>query len=377
MIEKIKGSILNMESKNNRIYFFVQDTRGNAKASIKYLYDMALTLKNNGHNVIVLHEKKEYTPVNSWLNGDYDSIPHQCLEGANLAISPEDTLIIPEIFGFIMEQVKNLPCGKIVLCQAYDHIFETLSPGATWQQFGFFKCITTSELQKEHISRIMKNVSIDVIEPFISDTFEKQTLPPKTIIGISSREQREALNIIKEFYAKYPQFRFFTFKDLRGMSYEEFANSVRECFLGVWVDQTSAFGTFPLESMKCGVPVIGKIPNTEPDWLGENGMWTYDANKIVEILGTYVLAWLEGVELTDEVKDKMKETLQNWLNPEAAEETSVVEEEEEEETSTPGNDLPWKDDEETSKPSKNNYELKAPVKKSKADKFDALFEDEN
>ena len=112
MIEKIKGSILNIESKNNRIYFFVQDTRGNAKASIKYLYDMALTLKNNGYNVIVLHEKKEYTPVSSWLTGEYENIPHQCLEGANLAISPEDTLIIPEIFGFIMEQVKNLPCGK-------------------------------------------------------------------------------------------------------------------------------------------------------------------------------------------------------------------------------------------------------------------------
>ena len=38
-------------------------------------------------------------------------------------------------------------------------------------------------------------------------------------------------------------------------------------------------------------------------------MWTYDENKLIEILGTYVLAWLEGVELTEEVKDKMKETL--------------------------------------------------------------------
>jgi hypothetical protein len=29
----------------------------------------------------------------------------------------------------------------------------------------------------------------------------------------------------------------------------------------------------------------------------------------VEILGTYVLAWLDGIELTQEVKDKMRETL--------------------------------------------------------------------
>jgi hypothetical protein len=61
--------------------------------------------------------------------------------------------------------------------------------------------------------------------------------------------------------------------------------------------------------MKCGVPVVGKIPDTEPDWLSENGMWTYDGNKLVELLGSYILAWIEGVELTDEVKDKMKETL--------------------------------------------------------------------
>ena len=104
-------------------------------------------------------------------------------------------------------------------------------------------------------------------------------------------------------------------------------------------------------------------------------LWLSEQPSILELQSKYKMSF-----------DKMKETLQNWLNPEAAEETSVVEEEEEEETSTPGNDLPWstpgndlpwKDDKETSKPSKNNYELKAPVKKSKADKFDALFEDEN
>jgi hypothetical protein len=61
--------------------------------------------------------------------------------------------------------------------------------------------------------------------------------------------------------------------------------------------------------MKCGVPVVGKIPNTEPDWLSENGLWTYDVNKLVEILGTFILAWLEGVELTSEVKEKMRETV--------------------------------------------------------------------
>ncbi len=43
------------------------------------------------------------------------------IEGQNLAISPEDIIVIPEIYGHVMEQLKNFPCGKIVLCQAYDH----------------------------------------------------------------------------------------------------------------------------------------------------------------------------------------------------------------------------------------------------------------
>ena len=47
-IEKVKLSIQKLEEKTSRIYFFVHDTKGNAKASIKYIYDMALTLKNNG-----------------------------------------------------------------------------------------------------------------------------------------------------------------------------------------------------------------------------------------------------------------------------------------------------------------------------------------
>ena len=79
--------------------------------------------------------------------------------------------------------------------------------------------------------------------------------------------------------------------------------------------------------------------------------------------------------------DKMKEILQNWLNPEDASEEGTVEEdnnddEEDEVKVTQENDLPWKDEE--SKPAKNNnYTLKTKDKKSKADKFDALFEDED
>lgn len=148
-----------------------------------------------------------------------------------------------------------------------------------------------------------------IIPPVIEEYFSKSESPAKPFIAISSRDRVKHRKIISEFYLKYPQLRWITFRDMVQMPNEEFANVLKESFVSVWLDDESTFGTFPLESMKCGVPVIGKIPMTEPDWLSENGMWTYDENKIVELLGTYCLAWLEGVEINDEVKEKMKETL--------------------------------------------------------------------
>jgi hypothetical protein len=222
------------------------------------------------------------------------------LEGQNLAIAPEDVLVIPEIFGFIMEQVKNLPCGKIVLCQAYDHILETLAPGGTWEQYGFFKCITTSEEQKDYINSLMRHVSVDIIEPTLHTNFEPSKFPAKTLIGVSAREQREGLNIIKQFYLKYPQYRFFTFKDLRGLSQDDFAKGLQDCLLGVWIDPTSGFGTFPLECMKSGVPVVGKVPNLKPSWMSEkNGIWIENQNQMVDVIADVVQTWLEDNVLED------------------------------------------------------------------------------
>jgi hypothetical protein len=71
--------------------------------------------------------------------------------------------------------------------------------------------------------------------------------------------------------------------------------------------------------------------------------------------------------------DKMKETLQNFLNP-GDESDDVIDEVEDEVTEETKDDLPWKDDEKPAKSS--NYEIKTPVKKSKADKFEALFEED-
>ena len=324
-ILKLEQSIQKMRDKKSRIYFLVQDTKGNAKASIRYIYEMALSLKNNGFNSIMLHETPEYFGVTDWLGEEYmTNLEHRSIEGSNLEISPEDLIIVPEIYGFVMDQITKLPCGKIVLSQSYDYIFETLQPGQTWTQLGFNKCITTSEKQKEYITTTMRSVSVDVIEPTISDVFEKQEFPPKTIIGVHTRDHRDTVNLIKSFYVKFPQYRWITFRDLRGLSQVEFTNAMKESFASVWIDNISSFGTFPLESMKMGIPVIGLVPNITPEWMNEeNGIWINNQNMIVDVIADFIQNWLED-NLNPKLYEEMDVTI-NKLSTKEKFESEVVE----------------------------------------------------
>ena len=315
-IQKMEQSIQNLKDKTARIYFLVQDTKGNPKASIRHIYQIALTLKNNGYNPIIIHESKDYKGVGEWLSNEYMELPHQCIEGENLQISPEDIIVIPELYGHVMDQLKNFPCGKIVLCQAYDHMLETLAPGSNWSTYGFYKCITTSEFQKKYISEIMRGVSIDIIEPTIPSVFSKKDKPSKPIISIHTRDPRDTAKIIKSFYLKYPQFRWITFRDLRGINQTDFSKFLKESFVSVWVDNESGFGTFPLESMASGTPVIGKVPNLKPDWLTEmNGIWTYQVNEIIDILSNYIQNWLED-NIAENLYVNMEETAKTYQKEE-------------------------------------------------------------
>ena len=323
-IIKIEQSIKNLSEKKSRILFLTQDTKGNARASIRHIYEMALTLKNNGFNPIILHDSNDYKGVAEWLGEEYMELPHQSIESQNLQISPEDFIVVPELYGHVLEQLGNITAGKIILCQAYDHILETLQPGATWNQYGFSKCITTTESQKEYISEIMKSVSIDVVQPTISNVFSKKEKPAKPFISVHTRDQRDTMKLIKTFYLKFPQFRWITFRDMRGLTQVEFSEALKESFLSVWVDDTGAFGTYPLESMACGTPVIGKVPNMKPEWMNDkNGIWTYDLNSLVNIVAEFTQNWLED-NIAEQLYDSGYETAQQYQNMESFEKDVVL-----------------------------------------------------
>ena len=305
--EKLQSSLDRIDKKENVIYFLTYDTKNNPRAAIKNIYDIALTLKEYGYNAKILVEDKTYGGVDAWLGETYKDLEIVSIKDDAIEIRIEDVIVIPEYYSNILPQLQNIRAIKIMLVQQKDYMFETLSIGSKWRDYGIDKCITTSESAKKYILEYFPETLVHLLPPYIGENFKPTDKPIKPYIAISVRDRVIHRRIISEFYLKYPQLRWITFRDMVQMSYDEFADALRECSVSLWVDDESTFGTFPLESMKSGVPIVGKIPSTEPDWLSENGMWTYDVNKIVDLLATYVLAWLEGIDLTEEVKEKMRE----------------------------------------------------------------------
>jgi glycosyltransferase involved in cell wall biosynthesis len=216
-----------------------------------------------------------------------------------------------------MQQLANVNCVKVVLCQAYDHIFETLEAGMTWMDYRFNNCITVSDTLHEFIKSYFPSVKVDTVSPFIAEEFQKIQLPQKPVVGIHTRDQRDAMKIIKAFYLKYPQFRFVTFRDLRGLSRAEFAHSLKECCLAVWVDKDAALGTFPLEAMKCGVPVVATIPERIPEWMGDNGFWVGETYEIVDVISKYLQNWLEDT-VPAELYNEMDQTVAKYSKEQTA-----------------------------------------------------------
>ena len=97
---------------------------------------------------------------------------------------------------------------------------------------------------------------------------------------------------------------------MRGLSENDFSSFLKDCFLSVWVDESSAYGTYPLESMKCGVPVIGKVPNLFPSWMKEdNGIWTSEENKICDYISDFIQNWLE-----DNIKPDLYENIDKTVS---------------------------------------------------------------
>lgn len=303
-VKRIEEIIANLKNKEFNIYFFTVDTKGNPNASVANIYEHVKILGDLGYNAHVLYEKDDYTGVGDWLGEEYSSVSHKVTKDLN--VEPCDIIIIPEVFAHVMESLAKYPWKKIVMSQSYSYIFEILGIGKSWHyDYKFGDVITTTEAQAEYIRNHFPGIKTHVVAPSIPEYFKKPETLKVPVIGIMTRDQKDVLHIVKSFYLQYPMYKWVTFKDLRGTPKQQFADEIASHCLSVWVDKPSSFGTFPLESIQCGTPVIGVIPDMVPEWminpgdgetgpsLKENGIWTDNILNIPNLIAEYMRLWLE------------------------------------------------------------------------------------
>lgn len=337
-LDRIKNGIEKINNKDFGIYFFTIDTKGNPTAGVATIYEHVKQLRELGYNAQILHDKNDYKlredeegmGIAEWLGEEYANIPHVSIESQQLQVGLSDFVIIPEAFASIIKQTTNFPCKRIVFLQSYEYIFEMLEIGEGWEQFGIRDVITTNKNLSDYANSVFRGIRTDEVPVGIPSYFKNSDKPKVPTIAMSARDKRELLKIVKVFYQKYPHYRFVTFRDMAGLPRETFAKELGQSFLGVWVDELSSFGTFPLECMKSNTPVIGKIPRMVPEWMGtvdqngnlnlnDNGIWTPNMNAIPDIIATMV-----GLYLEDALPQNIMVGMTEWENKYTEEESNKV-----------------------------------------------------
>lgn len=288
-----------LENKDFNLYFFVLDTKGNPSATLRYIYQTAYTLKELGYKVSMLHQEKEFVGVEDWLGEKYSSLPHRNVQTENVDISASDFLFIPEIYANVMSQTKQLPCKRVAILTNMNYLTEIIPVGVTWADMGIDEVVTTSDINERVIKDYFPFVKSHVVAPFVPNVFRRPTKPQDLVINFISKEPSDINKVIKPFFWKYPVYKWLSFRDLRGLPQDVFADALREGAITIWIDDDTNFGMSLLEAVKSGSLTLAKVPKVATDWminaentLTESVVWFDDIRKVPDMIASIVRTWL-------------------------------------------------------------------------------------
>lgn len=313
MRARIEEQIAKIDNKDFTFYFYVPDTKGIASGSLAYLYDVALGLQNMGYKVGMMYSEEDFVGVEEWLGKEYAELPHHNVEKSSIDITPSDILFIPEVYSNVMTATKKLPCQRVAVLQSFDKLVEFIPFGATWADLGITKAITTSEANANRLRTYFPFVATSVVSPKLSNVFTKPDGMKKLMVNIVTREPGDINKIVKPFFWQYPMYKWVAFRDLRGLPRDQFAQALQEAAITVWVDDITNFGFTPLEAMKSGSIVLGKVPDVMPEWMmGDSeeadvltnaGIWVDNIASIPSVLASVIRTWT-----MDEIPPEIQET---------------------------------------------------------------------
>jgi len=332
----VREVIKKVEDGSFTSYFFLPDFEKQS-GGVKLTYDHVRCMNQNGFRAVVLHQKSGFQP--KWLeeyypkteDGKIEDVIFQYLDDGKLQINMEDFFFIPEGFPQLMEnlQKQNAPCKRIVFCQNWYYVLNALQPGVLWNHYGINDCMSVSNTQSDYLKMIMpflriKNV-VGKIDPADFYPPKKMTDKKLQISFIPSRDGGlKSYNVIKTFYALFPHLRFIQFKEIKGLSREDYASALRESAFYAHFDEFSSWGTAPIEAWLSKCLLVGwdgvggrEYMSGDNSWLAPNG----DIFRVALVMGKMVEAYIMN-DIPQKIWDSM-EAATMLYSPEA-EKDSII-----------------------------------------------------
>lgn len=209
----------------------------------------------------------------------------------------EDLAIIPEQEGGIIELTQNFPGKRIVLAQNWALILPYLKDGQRWQDLGISYVISVSDAITEFLHNYMPGLTVYQYSPSIDiKHLFTPPLQPKTL-GICFMARRgfenqvKAWNVLRLFKLRYPQYQEIPIVELRGLTRAQFANTLANYSVALFIDEIAGWGTLPLEAMACHTHVVGFRSYGSKEYITEdNGFWVTsgDVFALADKLGEVV-----------------------------------------------------------------------------------------
>ncbi|MCM8539866.1 MAG: hypothetical protein NE328_06275 [Lentisphaeraceae bacterium] len=281
------------------IFYYCPDIEVKS-AGIRRLYEHVHALITSGFNAAILHDKS------SFCRKDLPEVQVFGLEQKGI-LKQKDIVVFPEGFPGLMEEFKDIPVRKMVICLNWAYVFRSLKERVNWRNYNIERVLGASEYTTEMIAWAMKLPSHVIVNEINEKLYSKSPIESKKkkIVFISRKGQQVPL-LMRALHSRNPEFiDKFEWVGLDGLGEEDFARHVREAsiFLNVSMEEGLAHACF--EAMRSGTILCGYSSiGGQRVFIGGGE----DQNSVIAETGDYLsLAWLMEPLLEDLLSNKYDE----------------------------------------------------------------------
>ena len=248
------------------------------RGGIGVLYDHVAALRENGFNAFIVHATKDFR----YPFGQRD-VP--VLDGSSsFKVLNSDILVVPEDYEPVVKACRALACRKVLFCQNHYLVFQGITPGESWSEFGFTAYLCVSTPIREALKRWF-DVNASIVRPSVDAVyFGERAKPVDSPIKLACMPRKGGVHnlrlvqglLVADGFSRKNEL---VWSEIDGLPKEQVAARLQDAHIYVSTGVREGLGLPPLEAMAAGCLVVGFTGGGGLDYASpENGVWVEDEN---------------------------------------------------------------------------------------------------